>query len=135
MCAVLRLEPLGAKVRAALLGLPFQTRLTHVHLSAAGASTSQALPSPLREVSTHMSSGFEVPPVLAVSPAVMRASAALEAGPRCGYGHRWSHLRCPGCGKATARNPASAHEQDYPDEASREMAIYVEAVPAPGGAG
>ena len=61
-----------------------------------------------------------------VNSAASLALAALEAGPRCGCGQRWSHLRCSGCGKATARNPASAHEQDYPDEASREMAIYVE---------
>jgi hypothetical protein len=96
-----------------------------VHLSATGA-TSQALTSPLREVSTNTLGNSEAPMQAPVNSAASLALAALEAGPRCGCGQRWSHLRCSGCGKATARNPASAHEQDYPDEASREMAIYVE---------
>ena len=111
--------------RRSALALPLQTQLTDGHLSATGAS-SQALPSPLRDVSTNAFGDLEAPIEAPVSAAASLALAALEAGPRCGCGQRWSHLRCPGCGKATARNPASAHEQDYPDEASREMAIYVE---------
>ena len=53
-------------------------------------------------------------------------AAALQAGPRCACGHQWRHLRCGGCGRATAHNPASAHFANFPDEATREEAIYAE---------
>ena len=39
---------------------------------------------------------------------------------------RWAHMRCPGCGAATAHNAASAHARDFASEEARSEAIYVE---------